>query len=193
MSSWNRPNCPEHNSWRNMWDRCHNPKCKCYDRYGGRGVTVCERWRDFFLFVEDMGRRPGDGYSLDRIDNEKGYDRDNCRWATAEQQVWNRRNVVLYDWHGEKLPAAVIARKEGVDRNTLKRRLDIGLSIEEAVETGTNYMAKLGRNRMLTLDGVTMSLANWCRFHQASPKLIWQRVNRDGLTWEEALAKSIPT
>jgi hypothetical protein len=73
-----------------MIQRCTNPKQKAYKHYGGRGIKVCKRWRDFRHFLTDMGLRP-DGMTLDRRDNDKGYTPDNCRWATQVEQIANRR------------------------------------------------------------------------------------------------------
>lgn len=77
--------------WQGMWARCTNPNHKSYNNYGGRGITVCERWRLFENFLEDMGLRPGPEYSLDRKENDKGYCKENCRWATGTEQANNRR------------------------------------------------------------------------------------------------------
>ena len=78
-----------YNTWDRMKCRCSNPNEKHYHRYGGRGITVCKRWLDdFWNFVEDMGERP-EGLTLDRIDNDKGYSPDNCRWATRKAQSAN--------------------------------------------------------------------------------------------------------
>lgn len=80
---------PEYRTWRAMLQRCHNETASGYEYYGGKGVTVCERWLDFECFLEDMGSRPP-GTSIDRIDCEGDYCLDNCRLATAVQQANNR-------------------------------------------------------------------------------------------------------
>jgi hypothetical protein len=79
-------------AWSSMWKRCRQPRHKFWKHYGGRGITVCDRWRDFALFYEDMGDHPGGRYSLDRKDCDGNYTPDNCRWATPHEQQSNRRN-----------------------------------------------------------------------------------------------------
>lgn len=86
---------PEHYTWRMMVARCHNPNHKAYSLYGGRGITVCERWLDYANFLADMGSRPK-GTSLDRIDNNKGYSPGNCRWATPSEQQKNKTKTRRY-------------------------------------------------------------------------------------------------
>lgn len=82
---------PTYRAWNDMKKRCLNPTNKVYPRYGGRGITICERWLTFVNFLADMGERP-DGLSLDRIDNNGNYEPGNCRWATWSQQMLNRGN-----------------------------------------------------------------------------------------------------
>lgn len=82
----------EYNSWCGMKQRCYNPGATQYKDYGGRGITVCERWRDSFEnFLLDVGPSPGPGYSIDRINNDGNYEPGNVRWATAKEQAVNRR------------------------------------------------------------------------------------------------------
>lgn len=94
---------PTYNSWRGMIERCTNPKQAHYARYGGRGVTVCERWTVFENFLSDMGERPP-GLTLDRKNNDGNYEPGNCRWATNQEQRHNRRDSKKYAAANDNTP-----------------------------------------------------------------------------------------
>ena len=120
-------------TWCHIKDRCNNPNDKRYADYGGRGITVCERWRTFENFIEDMGVRPA-ATSIDRIDNNKGYSPGNCRWATRVEQARNVRTNVLLCIDGVTATIAEWNEKQStVSYEAIRARLKRGWSDKEAV------------------------------------------------------------
>ena len=104
---------PLYGTWKSMKARCYCKSASNYPRYGGRGITVCERWRDdFAAFLADMGEKPSANHSLERIDNEGPYSPQNCRWATAKEQTKNRRKYVMPNKQGEKHPLAKLSNED---------------------------------------------------------------------------------
>lgn len=126
---------PEYRTWCSMKERCYKETDNNYHNYGGRGITVCDRWRESFEnFYADMGPRPKNK-SLDRKDNSLGYTPDNCRWATTVEQANNKRNNDLHLFRGSLVSLSTIARFTGIPQPTLWCRLNrMKLSIDEAVE-----------------------------------------------------------
>ena len=106
---------PEYKTWHGIITRCTNEKCISYKYYGGRGITVCDKWRESFVnFYNDMGKKPDGKYSIDRIDVNKGYYKENCRWATVEQQANNMRSNVFVEYKGKRLTLAQLSREIGI-------------------------------------------------------------------------------
>ncbi len=122
-----------YSSWQNMKNRCRSPNTTDFDDYGGRGIDYCERWGVFENFYGDMGDRPI-GTTLDRVDVNGNYEPGNCRWADNETQSNNKRESVVYDYHGEKLTLQQICKRVGKARSTVAYRLKKNMSIEEALK-----------------------------------------------------------
>ena len=128
---------PLYSRWAKMIERCYSPTCKSYPDYGGRGIIVCEEWRhNFWLFVDDMGKCPGQRYEIDRIDNDGPYSHTNCRWLHKSLQMQNRRTSVWTIVDGEKLSINELSRRSGVKYHTLKKRLKEGYPLEAAIYVG---------------------------------------------------------
>lgn len=129
-------------SWSEAKSRCLNPSHSAYKDYGGRGITVCDRWLESFEnFYEDMGDRPNN-MTIDRINNNLGYSKENCRWATWEEQANNRRNNRLIELNGKTQNLTQWIKELGISTSTVRSRLRIGWSIEKALTTPINFRAK---------------------------------------------------
>lgn len=126
----------EYRIWRGIKDRCRNPTSKYYDRYGGCGIDVCDEWYNSFeTFYRDMGPRPSPDHSIDREENDKGYSKGNCRWATPTEQANNRRNNVYYEFDGERKTLTQWCREFRVERWKLQRLIKSGMSLESALDS----------------------------------------------------------
>ena len=117
---------PEFRIWSTMKERCHNPNNKSYKDYGGRGVSVCEKWRnDFSAFLSDVGRRPSKEYTLDRWPNNDGnYEPGNFRWATRIEQANNKRTTVLVTYKGQTKPLSTWCRELGLSYSLMRDRIN---------------------------------------------------------------------
>ena len=130
---------PEYQAWQNMRKRCLSPRAQRYANYGGRGITVCQRWRRFENFIADMGRRPTARHTLERKDNDGPYAKWNCRWATQLEQGQNRRSCHYVEYAGEKRTIAAWARIHGLSDSLLRYRLRVGWSLDKAMKPAKKY------------------------------------------------------
>jgi hypothetical protein len=161
-------NDPGAQSWKNMLRRCFSPKSRDYARYGARGITVCDRWRESFeAFISDMGPRPSRLHSIDRIDNDGPYCPENCRWATKVEQASNRRTNQKITFRGETLTVHEWSRRTGLKAPALYWRLHAGWDAEKTLTTpaAPTY----------THNGETLTLKQWSdRLGINVPTLQWR-------------------
>lgn len=122
-----------YNTWKRIRVRCTNKKIACYKNYGGRGIKVCKKWNKYIAFRKDMLSTYFIGASIERIDPNGNYCPKNCKWIYKKYQSANTRNTVWHEIDGERMCEAHMARKYGIHRVTLRRRLKRGLTLREAL------------------------------------------------------------
>lgn len=127
---------PEYGIWCGIKERCYNPNEKAYKYYGGRGISMSQKWQDSFEnFYTDMGPRPSENHSIDRINNDGNYEPSNCRWATDREQAQNQSTTRLMTYNGKTLTMTEWARTLNMSIQTLHSRLCRGWSDEKALST----------------------------------------------------------
>lgn len=124
---------PEYNSWKHMVRRCADPRNNRYANYGGRGIKVCDRWSDFLTFLADMGPKPVPSFTIDRVDNDKDYCPENCRWSDSLTQARNKTNSVVLECDGDRRTMAEWAEVSGLNIQTLWARINRGWSAKKAI------------------------------------------------------------
>jgi hypothetical protein len=151
-------------SWESMLMRCYDQNAIGYDRYGGAGILVCDRWRfgengkaGFDCFVDDMGLRP-EGLSLDRCDGDKGYFKENCQWATRAEQVINSTAPLWTTINNETLNLSEISKRYGIANSTLSQRWAKGWRGERLIRMPRSYPTV-----MLTVGGETKTVTEWAK------------------------------
>ncbi len=134
----------EHKTWGGIIQRCTNPKSPNFDIYGGRGIGVCDRWRNSFSdFFSDMGPRPSPLHSIDRIDNDGDYRPENCRWATMSEQHRNYSQNALVEFNGKTQSVTEWSEENGIPFSALYKRLyELGWEIERAMITPVRHVKK---------------------------------------------------
>ena len=134
----------EYAAWNAMLSRCYRPNSNGYQNYGGRGIIVCERWKGSFSdFLSDMGPRPSDRHSLDRINNNGNYEPGNCRWSTKVEQGMNRRTNHIVTLNGVAMPLTMATHKTGTPierlRSRLRRGWDVSVAVSVDARQGRRY------------------------------------------------------
>lgn len=169
---------PIYGIWANMLRRCDYPKADRYDSYGGRGITVCEEWRNSFeQFYKDMGDKPSREHSIGRIDNDGDYCPDNCRWETREEQSCNTTRTVKAEVDGQVMTAKQISDKYSVPYHSIIGRIHSGKSGEDLKKQ--NIVLK-----MIDIDGVSMPTTYWMKKARIPISSFYHHI-RKGRTKEE--------
>lgn len=172
----------EYSTWMAMRQRCANPKAAGYAYYGGRGVRVCERWAVFENFLSDMGRKPSEEHSLDRINPNGNYEPGNCRWTTIEVQAGNKRNSRRIFVEGEEKTASAWARDLTASDGAVRARIRMGWSPEAAA---TRPVQKKRRDP-IECRGESRLIADWARISGTPAATIRHRL-QTGWSSEDAI------
>ena len=149
---------PEYHAWYGMIRRCYTPHYRQFVNYGGRGITVCDRWKTSFMaFLKDIGRRPSPDHSLDRINNDGNYEPGNCRWATNVEQCNNMRRNVRFTFDGVTKTLRQWSRTTGISSGSLEARIKLGWDVERMLTTPTH------RSLTIEMNGVRRTYLEWSR------------------------------
>jgi len=176
---------PECGTWVHIRQRCCNPNSLDYPDYGGRGITVCERWMNSFEnFYRDMGDRPSPEHMIERIDNDAGYSPDNCIWATIEVQANNKRTSHRLTHNGETHTVTEWSRILNINQGTLEKRIRSGWPIHRAFDPTMHPPGKLS---MIEFQGEKHHMSEWARRIGITPNALWKRINVYGWSVERAL------
>ena len=176
----------EYRIWSGMKKRCFDESTKNFHRYGGRGVTVCDRWvNSFEAFLSDMGRRPSNKHSIDRKDNDGDYEPGNCRWATCKEQANNTSANVLLTINGLTKPLSIWAAEYELDRSVVMSRVING-------DAGEALIRPSGlRTKKITFNGITDTYAGWGSRIGIKPETISQRLRREKWSVEKTLTQGV--
>ena len=172
-------------TWVAMMARCYRTQNRAYPDYGGRGITVCERWHDVVNFIADNDPLAGLELSMDRRDNDGPYSPANVRWTTRTAQAFNRRSNVLLTFEGRTQALFDWARQLGMAPRTLWARIDAGWSVGEALTTPVD--ASNRRVSMTTFRGETKPLASWARTMGLPYGVVRTRIHILGWSVDRAL------
>lgn len=196
MADYTHPLFP---TWQAMISRCHNANDKSFPNYGGRGVFVCESWRSSFSnFLSDMGEKPDPDLTIERVDVNASYSKDNCKWATRLEQANNKRNNYIIAADGKTQSLSDWARERDILPHTIRARIEdhgwttrqaLGFDpapIREAKPYGPRDADKITYTNMQTYKGRTQSLTQWAREVGMSHATLSKRLS-SGMTIDQAL------
>ena len=168
---------PTYATWAGMVARCTNTNMPRFDDYGGRGITLCARWLYFENFLEDMGERP-DGMTLERENNDKGYEPGNCRWATPQEQARNQRSNRQITALGKTQLLCEWAEETGLDSGTIAARIDYyGWPPDQAVSRSLVPPSE-SNARLVTFNGETCSISEWARRLGVTTRAMVKRLDK---------------
>lgn len=170
----------------NMRKRCLNPKNEYYHRYGGRGIKICDKWNTLDGFLDDMREGFKLGLTLDRIDYNKGYNKENCRWITMKEQAnntsWNR----MLKYNGENMTMSEIADKAEVKYYLLEKKINkLGMTVEDAIKSIKEY-----KKEEITFNGITKTVSEFAEEYGMTYHQLKKRLMRDW-TIERALTQPL--
>ena len=174
---------PEYHAWHDMKARCFNPNHKRYSDWGGRGITVCDRWLNLDNFLADMGTKPSPKHSLDRIDNNGDYSPKNCKWSTRVEQANNTRYNRLITIKNDTRTIVQWTEKKGYGKTVIYDRLKKGWSEYDAV------MTPVETDRLITIGNKTWTIAQWTKEKSYDKNVIHVRLRRG---WSEYNAVMTP-
>lgn len=183
---------PFYHTWWSMMQRCYNPNHHQFKNYGARGIKVCEPWHDPINFINWAKSTIGNkvkSLSIDRIDTHGNYDPENCRWATAKQQANNRTNNTCYSIDGVTKTFTEWCNLYNISDNVAWERINkLNWSPKEAFSTPLHSTSK--RYRLIEINGITKSVAEWCRIYKIQYNTVYARIKR-GLSYKDAITLPI--
>lgn len=187
---------PEHIVWVAMLDRCNRETHPFFHRYGGRGISVCERWHDYANFISDVGIRPSKKHSLDRINNDGNYEPSNCRWATQKVQLRNTSVNRIIEFNGQSKCLVEWSEETGISAAAIKMRIDVHKwSIEDAltIKPGKAFNWRGTKHKdaaLIAYNGEYLSHIEWEKRIGAKKDTIRNRLKR-GWTIEKAVTTPV--
>lgn len=172
-------------TWVNMRARCHSAANPAFKHYGGRGIFVIAEWHAFAAFLADMGTSWREGLTLERRDNDGPYSAANCYWATRSVQTRNRRSNVFLEHDGRRMTIFDWATEIGMQPRSLWARIKSGWSTHDALTIP--QIKNLKRASLVEYKGVTDTIYNHARREGLNPASVAQRVQRGGLSIQQAI------